>query len=292
MSRKDWCEIGEANNLISKVNGLEDDKSKKQEPKPGKQHARKVSVIPPWRSAELIDPNPIEERGRGETGVGEKEMKTIYNKISSSSELLDKIQGKKYEQRFCDEEKTTSLFLPLSKTTERVAAVVKLNKETISRIRKEGKECEDKGVEISTPNKVRRPPANKVELDDMDKCIIRREVHKYYRFYKGLPTLGKLHKFLRGFDEELFSEHGRGESRRKKNKFIRFADDMALLAEEETIRRDMLLELNDSCEQYGKKINANKTKTMVVARKTKKVNLRILNEAIEQVDSFKYSDVL
>ncbi|KAJ4431292.1 hypothetical protein ANN_19889 [Periplaneta americana] len=71
--------------------------------------------------------------------------------------------------KFCDEEKTTGLFLPLTKTTKRAAANVKLNKETISRIKKEGKECEDKGVEISTPNKVRRPPANKVELHDMDK---------------------------------------------------------------------------------------------------------------------------
>ncbi|KAJ4428001.1 hypothetical protein ANN_24014 [Periplaneta americana] len=34
-------------------------------------------------------------------------------------------------------------------------------------------------------------------------------------------------------------------------KCIRFADDMALLAEEEMILKDMLLELNDSCEQYG-----------------------------------------
>ncbi|KAJ4450708.1 hypothetical protein ANN_02137 [Periplaneta americana] len=55
----------------------------------------------------------------------------------------------------------------------------------------------------------------------------------------------------------------------------------ALLAEEEMILSDMLLELNDSCEQYGMKINANKTKTMVIGRKVKKVNLRILNEAVE-----------
>ncbi|KAJ4431313.1 hypothetical protein ANN_19910 [Periplaneta americana] len=37
---------------------------------------------------------------------------------------------------------------------------------------------------------------------------------------------------------------------------------------------DMLLDLNDSCEQYGKK-------TMVIGRKVKKVNLRILNEACQ-----------
>ncbi|KAJ4437767.1 hypothetical protein ANN_13705 [Periplaneta americana] len=65
-------------------------------------------------------------------------------------------------------------------------------------------------------------------------------------------------------------------------KCVRFADGMALLIEEEMVLRDMLLELNDSCEQYEMKINANKTKTMVIGRKIKKVNLRILNEAVEQ----------
>ncbi|KAJ4430255.1 hypothetical protein ANN_22467 [Periplaneta americana] len=43
-------------------------------------------------------------------------------------------------------------------------------------------------------------------------------------------------------------------------KCIRFANDMALVAEEQTILRDVLVELNDSCEEYGLKINANKTK--------------------------------
>ncbi|KAJ4433869.1 hypothetical protein ANN_16182 [Periplaneta americana] len=58
-------------------------------------------------------------------------------------------------------------------------------------------------------------------------------------------------------------------------------DDTALLAEE-MILRDMLLELNDSCEQYGMKINTNKT--IVIERKIKKVNVRILNEAVELAD--------
>ncbi|KAJ4449321.1 hypothetical protein ANN_00719 [Periplaneta americana] len=71
-------------------------------------------------------------------------------------------------------------------------------------------------------------------------------------------------------------------------KCIRFADDMALLAEEEMILKDMLLELNDSCEQYGMKVNINKTKSMVIGRRIQKINLKILNEAVEQVDSFKY----
>ncbi|KAJ4439895.1 hypothetical protein ANN_08024 [Periplaneta americana] len=42
------------------------------------------------------------------------------------------------------------------------------------------------------------------------------------------------------------------------------------------------------CEQYGMKIKANKTKTKVLGRKIKKVNLRILNETVEQLDSFKH----
>ncbi|KAJ4441680.1 hypothetical protein ANN_11538 [Periplaneta americana] len=49
-------------------------------------------------------------------------------------------------------------------------------------------------------------------------------------------------------------------------KCIRFADNMTLLGEEKMMLRDMLLELNDSYEQYGMKINANKMKT----RKVKK----------------------
>ena len=52
--------------------------------------------------------------------------------------------------------------------------------------------------------------------------------------------------------------------------------------------KNMLLELNDKCEDYGMKININKTKSMVVRRKPKKVDMRIKAESDEQVDSFKY----
>ncbi|KAJ4444076.1 hypothetical protein ANN_05865 [Periplaneta americana] len=53
---------------------------------------------------------------------------------------------------------------------------------------------------------------------------------------------------------------------------IRFSDDMALLVEEQLIVRDKLLDvgLNDSCEQYGMKINANKTKSIIIRSKIKK----------------------
>ncbi|KAJ4449035.1 hypothetical protein ANN_00429 [Periplaneta americana] len=38
----------------------------------------------------------------------------------------------------------------------------------------------------------------------------------------------------------------------------------------------------------SKEVNANKTKSKVIRRKIQKINLRILNEAVELVDSFEY----
>ena len=43
-----------------------------------------------------------------------------------------------------------------------------------------------------------------------------------------------------------------------------------------------------TCEDYGMKININKTKTMVVGRKPKKIDMRIKNASVEQVGRFKY----
>ena len=52
-------------------------------------------------------------------------------------------------------------------------------------------------------------------------------------------------------------------------KCIRFADDMALPAEDERMLKYMLMELNERCEDYGMKININKTKTTVIGKKIK-----------------------
>ena len=51
--------------------------------------------------------------------------------------------------------------------------------------------------------------------------------------------------------------------------------------------KNMLMELNDRCEDYGMKININKTKTTVIGRKPK-IYMRIKDESVEQVDSSKY----
>ena len=57
---------------------------------------------------------------------------------------------------------------------------------------------------------------------------------------------------------------------------------MTLLAEDERMLKDMLMELNDRCENYGMKININKTKTMVIGRKPKKIGIRFKDEWIRR----------
>ena len=71
-------------------------------------------------------------------------------------------------------------------------------------------------------------------------------------------------------------------------KCIRFADDMVLLTEDKRMLENILIELNERCEDHGMKINISKTKAMVIGRKPNKIHIRIKGESIEQVDSFKY----
>ena len=63
---------------------------------------------------------------------------------------------------------------------------------------------------------------------------------------------------------------------------------MTLLADDEMMLKNMLMELNERHEDYGMKINISKSKAMVIGRKPKKIDIRIKGESIEQVDSFKY----
>ncbi|KAJ4435179.1 hypothetical protein ANN_23755 [Periplaneta americana] len=76
----------------------------------------------------------------------------------------------------------------------------------------------------------------------------------------------------------------------RRKKCIRFADDMALLAEEKVILKDMLLELNASCEQHGMKMNTLRRSEekrieafeMLILRRMERVKWtdRIRNEAV------------
>ena len=62
-------------------------------------------------------------------------------------------------------------------------------------------------------------------------------------------------------------------------KCISFVVHMALLPEDEKMLNNMLLELNDRCEDHGMVININKMKTMVIGRKPKKGDMRIKDES-------------
>ena len=84
-----------------------------------------------------------------------------------------------------------------------------------------------------------------------------------------------LQHLLGRFNEELFLENGECKHRRKKNQVHKICEDMALLAEEESMLKNMLMELNERCEDYGKKINISKTKAMVIGRKPLKIDIRI-----------------
>ena len=97
-----------------------------------------------------------------------------------------------------------------------------------------------------------------------------------------------LKHLLGRFIEELFPEYGGVNIGGRRINCIRFADDMALLAEDGSMLKNMLMELNDRCDEYGMKININKMKIMVTGRKPKKIEMQIKDESVEQVDSFKY----
>ena len=99
------------------------------------------------------------------------------------------------------------------------------------------------------------------------------------------PTLFNI--YLEDSMKNCFPKTGGVNIGGRRIKCIGFADDMALLAEDERMLKN-LMELNDRCEDYGMNININKTKAMVIGRKPKKIDMPIKDESVEQMDSFKY----
>ena len=85
--------------------------------------------------------------------------------------------------------------------------------------------------------------------------------------------------------KNCFLKTGRVNIGGRKINCIRFADDMALLAEDERMLKNMLMELNDRDEDYGMMININKM-VMVIRRNPKKIDMRIKDESVEHVASF------
>lgn len=74
----------------------------------------------------------------------------------------------------------------------------------------------------------------------------------------------------------------------KRVQCIRFTDDKAILVESERMMKEMLGKQNKSCEEYGMKINSNKTKGMVISKQPKIMKVNINGSKIEQVKSFRY----
>ena len=88
-----------------------------------------------------------------------------------------------------------------------------------------------------------------------------------------------LHHHLGRLMKNCFLNTGGVNIRGRRIKCLRFANDMALLAEDERMLKSILMELNDRCRYYGMKININKMKAMVIGRKPRKIDVQIKNES-------------
>ena len=70
---------------------------------------------------------------------------------------------------------------------------------------------------------------------------------------------------------------------------IRYADDTVLIADSEEKLQNLVNAVNRKSEEYGLRINKKKTETLVIAKTGNPTcNIKINNENIKQVDSFKY----
>lgn len=75
----------------------------------------------------------------------------------------------------------------------------------------------------------------------------------------------------------------------KRVEYIRFVDNMGVLAEMKNKLITMLRNMDRSCEEFGIRINKKKTKCMILGGKGEKISIRIGNEVLERVEQFKYS---
>lgn len=84
--------------------------------------------------------------------------------------------------------------LPVNKCLERAAAACGVSIGAVKKIRKEKKDINispEAGCSFSTPKKKKRFKAV-TDIDDFDKCVIRRTVNNFYKTEKSLPTLNLL----------------------------------------------------------------------------------------------------
>ena len=83
---------------------------------------------------------------------------------------------------------------------------------------------------------------------------------------QGCPLSPTLNIYLEDLMKNSYPSTGGVNIGGRRIKCLRFADDMALLADDRRMLKNMFMELNDRCEDYGM-ININKAKNMVIGRK-------------------------
>jgi hypothetical protein len=67
-----------------------------------------------------------------------------------------------------------------------------------------------------------------------------------------------------------------------------YADDLVLLAKEETILQSMIDKLIEVERGYGMEINAEKTRTMRISRQPTPMQIKIDKKPVENVEEFNY----
>lgn len=130
-------------------------------------------------------------------------ISTVRNKTlrSQSREIVANVHA------FMKNEADEGTFLiDLKKVQERVTKATGVSKRSIIRIMKEHKGvCEGLNDSFSTPEKKHKVPKRVTEIDDLDKCVIRRTVHNFYDKQKNSPDgkktfagFKRIHRLQRG----------------------------------------------------------------------------------------------
>jgi hypothetical protein len=69
---------------------------------------------------------------------------------------------------------------------------------------------------------------------------------------------------------------------------VRYADELVLLAKEETILQSMIDKLIEVGREYGMEINVGKTKTMRISRQPTPLQIKIDKNPVENAEDFNY----
>ena len=69
---------------------------------------------------------------------------------------------------------------------------------------------------------------------------------------------------------------------------MKYADDLVLMAKEETVLQGMIYKLIETGRYYGMEINVEKTKVMRISRQPSPITITIDQKQLENVKCFKY----